>query len=402
MEATPLTPEARLAAAAQILDTLDFKLLVDPQLKAWARKNRYAGSGDRRAIADRVYTILRRKRSSEAIARGQSGRSFVLGSLVSDDGLDVDGIADLCKGSYGLEPLSDQERADLSTEPTYNSDAERLDWPEWLFPQAIAAFGETITTELDAMRKRAPLDLRVNSLRAIREEAIALLDAEGITAKPVEIATSALRVVAATRILTTEAYCAGVVELQDAASQAVAAFAKPEPGESVLDFCAGAGGKTLALAALMENRGVLVAHDIDARRMEDIPLRAERAGVTIISRAKQSEVARESFDTVLVDAPCSGSGSWRRDPLGKWRLTPEMLKELGAVQRDALSSAAGYVRPGGTLTYATCSVLPVENHDQRDWFSSQHNEFALEDSLTLWPARDDCDGFFAARFRRRN
>jgi len=396
-----VTPEARLAAAANILDTLDFNRLIDPQLKAWARKNRYAGSGDRRAIADRVYTVLRHKRSSAAIARGQTGRLLVLGSLVADDCLSVDEISNLCDGPYGLEPLTDAERAALSAESVFSTEAERLDWPEWLYPQAVTAFGETVSRELNALRKRAPLDLRVNLVRGSASEVIARLAQEGITAETVELATTALRVAAATPILKTQAYQEGLIEPHDAASQAVAIFAQPEPDQKVLDFCAGAGGKTLALAALMKNRGVVIAHDVNPDRMKEIPQRAERAGVSIIRRAKQSGLSRKSFNTVMVDAPCSGSGSWRRDPLGKWRLSPEMLEELRASQQDALSSAADYVRPGGTLTYATCSVLPIENQDQVAWFSAERGEFELEDTLSLFPDRDKCDGFFAARFRRR-
>ena len=397
-----MTPEARLAAAANILDNFDYDRPADPQLKAWARQNRYAGSGDRRAIADRVYTVLRRKRSSAVYGGGTTGRALVLGNLVASDGLAVDAISDLCKGPYGLEPPTENELVSLSTNSAHESEAERLDWPEWLYPQAIAAFGDAVFDELDAMRERAPVDLRVNSLCATRPEAIALLAGESINAEPVELSATALRIATATRILNTEAYRSGAVELQDAASQAVADYAQPEPGQNVLDFCAGAGGKTLALAALMDNRGTLIAHDIDPRRMSDLPIRAERAQATIIRQAQKSDLVENSFDRVLVDAPCSGSGSWRRDPIGKWRLTPEKLDALVKAQRDALSAAATYVRPGGTLTYATCSVLPLENDEQVAWFCAQNPVFKLEVSRALWPSRDKCDGFFMARFRREN
>ncbi len=397
-----MTPEARLAAAANILDNFDYDRPVDPQLKAWARQNRYAGSGDRRAIADRVYNVLRRKRSSAIYGGGTTGRALVLGNLVSNDALSVDAITDLCKGPYGLEPPTENERTSLSVGSTHKSEPERLDWPEWLYPQAMAAFGDAVVHELDAMRGRAPIDLRVNSLSSTRPEAMALLAGEGVISEPVEISLSALRVASATRILNTEAYRSGIVELQDAASQAVADYAQPEPGQKILDFCAGAGGKTLALAALMANRGSIIAHDIDPRRMSDLPIRSERASVTIIRRAQKSDLVENSFDGVLVDAPCSGSGSWRRDPIGKWRLTQEKLDVLIKAQRDALSAAATYVRPGGTLTYATCSVFPLENDEQVSWFCAQNPVFELETSRALWPSRDKCDGFFMARFRRQN
>lgn len=397
-----MTPEARLAAAANILENLDYDRPVDSQLKAWARRNRYAGSGDRRAIADRVYTVLRRKRSSAFYGGGTSGRTLVLGSLISSDGLSIAAILDLCNGPYSLEPLNESERANLSAGPTYKTDAEKLDWPEWLYPQAVSAFGDTVADELHAMRQRAPLDLRVNSLCATPQQAITSLAEEGVIADPLELSATALRVASATPILNTEAYRSGAVELQDAASQVVADYAQPESGQKILDFCAGAGGKTLALAARMDNRGTLIAHDIDPRRMSDLPIRAERARATIIRRAQKSDLVEGRFDNVLVDAPCSGSGSWRRDPIGKWRLTPEKLEAFRIAQRDAITSAATYVRPGGTLTYATCSVLPCENDEQVDWFHTQNPVFELEGSRGLWPCRDNCDGFFMARFRRQS
>lgn len=397
-----MTPEARLAAAANILDKLDYDRPVEPQLKAWARRNRYAGSGDRRAIADRVYTVLRCKRSSALHCGGTDGRALVLGSLVSSDGLPIAAILDLCKGPYGLEPLTESERANLLSVSTDKTDAEKLDWPDWLYPQAVYAFGDSTADELHAMRKRAPIDLRVNSLCATPPQAISLLAAEGVNATPLELSETALRVASGTPILNTETYRSGIIELQDSASQAVTSFAQPEPGQKVLDFCAGAGGKTLALAALMNNRGTLIAHDIEPRRMSDLPTRAKRAGATMIRQASKSELELRGFDNVLVDAPCSGSGSWRRDPMGKWRLTQEKLETFTAAQRDAIASAAIYVRPGGVLTYATCSVLPCENDEQADWFCAQNPVFELESSRALWPSRDNCDGFFMARFRRGN
>ena len=397
-----MTPAARLAAAAEILDSLSLNSLIDPQLKTWARKNRYAGSGDRRAIADRIFTVLRRKYSSAAASGGDSGRCLVLGSLVVDDGLPVDAIAALCEGPYGLDPLSEPERVSLSATPSFATDSERLDWPDWLYPQAESVFQDQVAAELDALRKRAPLDLRVNTLRGTRSEAIErLADEIGITAAPVPVAQTALRLAASTRVQNTEAYQTGLIEPQDAASQAVATFAQAKPGGRTLDFCAGAGGKTLALAAVMKNQGELIAHDVDPKRMEDLPNRAARAGAKIIRRASIAGLKPERFDTVLVDAPCSGSGSWRRDPLGKWRLTPERLQQLQQAQREAMSTAAIYIKPGGALTYATCSILPSENREQVDLFLASNAEYNLEDTLNLWPARDDCDGFFAARFRRQ-
>jgi len=395
-----MTPAARLSAAADILETLDYSRLVDPQLKAWARRNRFAGSGDRRAIADRVYTCLRTRRTSGALGGGMTGRAFVLGSLVVEDGLSVADIELLCTGGYGLEPLSEPERVSLQTSLSSLPEAERLDWPDWLVPEAKAIFGGEVRTELNALRRRAPLDLRANTLRGTASEAQESLRAEGLDAETVQLCETAFRLPASTPILNTAAYREGLVEPQDSASQAVAAFASARPGETVLDYCAGAGGKTVALAAIMQNQGRLIAHDVDPKRMGGLPQRAEKCGATIIQCQQASEIAQNSCDAVLVDAPCSGSGSWRRDPMGKWRLTVERLGALHEAQREALDNAAQFVRPGGLLTYATCSILPSENDEQVSWFLDRHPNFAVEGTLNLWPARDDCDGFFACRLRR--
>ena len=394
-----MTPTARLAAAANILDGLNYSRLIDPQLKVWARENRFAGSGDRRAIADRVYSCVRRRQTSAAQGGGPSGRAMVVGNMVLEDGLTVDQIASLCTGGYGLNPLTEAERVSLATAPEFESDAVRLDWPEWLMPEAAEAFGTRVDQELDALRQRASLDVRANTLTTTREEAQNSLASEGISATPLSVCDTALRIPAGTSILRTKAYLSGLIDIQDAASQAVAAFAMVCPGQTVLDYCAGAGGKTLALSALMQNQGKLVAHDVDPRRMAEIPDRAKRCDATIIERSSLKGYHPATFDAVLVDAPCSGSGSWRRDPLGKWRLTAGRLSDLRAAQFEALGSAMKFVRPGGTLTYATCSVLPAENQAQVTTFLADAPEFELEGTLSLWPARDQTDGFFAARFR---
>jgi 16S rRNA (cytosine967-C5)-methyltransferase len=397
-----LTPSARLSAAAEVLEAINLDRLIDPQLKAWARKNRFAGSKDRRAIADRVYSCLRRMRTSEAHGGGTSGRALVLGNLVVEDGLTVDEIAALCSGGYGLAALTHAERATLSHLPEYASDGVRLDWPDWMVSEATNIFGDALDTELNALRQRAPLDLRVNLLRATRDQAIAALRTDGIEAEPLDVSPTALRLPPAVSVLNTQTYLNGMIEPQDAASQATAVFADVKPGQTVLDFCAGAGGKTLALAALMDNRGTLLAHDVNPSRLAALPDRAKRSGATLIRRTTKQGLKPRSCDAVFVDAPCSGSGSWRRDPLGKWRLTRERLAELLSAQRDALSAAAPFVKAGGTLTYVTCSVLPSENREQSAWFAGQHVEFISEATTDFWPARDRTDGFFATRFRRRS
>lgn len=391
-----MTPAARLAAAAAILDTLDRTRPVEPQLKAWARGNRYAGSKDRRAIADRVYTVLRCWRSTAIRGGGETGRARVLGSL-AHEGVPLPEIEALCSGGYGLSALSETERANLAHGPDWPGEGSRLDWPDWLMEGARAVFGESLETELNALRQRAPVDLRVNTLKGARADAMAALRGDGLDAVLIPAAPLGLRLPPAAPVLNTTAWREGLVELQDAGSQAVAALLAAQPGERVLDFCAGGGGKTLALAAMMENRGHLLAHDIDRPRMADLPQRAARAGVTCIAYPRDISALDGQCDRVLVDAPCSGSGSWRRDPVGKWRLTPKALTALTALQDDALDTAARTLRPGGVLVYATCSVLRAENEDRVSAFLARHRGFTAEKSLRLHPARDICDGFFAAQ-----
>ncbi len=390
-----MTPAARLAAAADILDTLGLTRPVEPQLKSWARGNRYAGSKDRRAISDRVYTVLRRLRSASLQGGGETGRLRVLGSLVAVDGLSVDTIEGLCAGGYGLAPLTDAERVALSCMPDWPSEGARLDWPDWLMEQAVEAFGEGVERELDALRQRAPIDLRVNTLKASREQAILALGESGLDPLPLA-APTALRLPAGSAVAHSRAWREGLVELQDAGSQAIAAMVGAQPGETVLDYCAGAGGKTLALAAAMQNQGRLFAYDVEPGRMADLPERAGRAGVRCLTRLQKCDLAALEgvCDRVLVDAPCSGSGSWRRDPAGKWRLTPEGLSRLTALQDAALDAALRYLRPGGVLVYATCSVLRVENEARIDALLARHPFLTAGQSLHLHPARDECDGFF--------
>ena len=398
-----MTPAARLAAAVDILAALDPDRPVEPQLKAWSRANRYAGSKDRRAIADRVYTVLRRRRTCAAQGGGGAARALVLGSLVQADGASVGEIEALCRGGYGLAPLDDAERTALGRSPDWESEAERLDWPDWLWEEALEAFGPQTARELDALRQRAPLDLRVNTLKATAPEARQALEEDGAIARAdiVEVPDlpSALRLPSGFPVLANRAWREGLVELQDAGSQAVAAMTAARPGETVLDFCAGAGGKTLALAATMRNEGHLFAYDVAPVRMADLPERAERAGATCITVVESEDLPafEGKVDRVLVDAPCSGSGSWRRDPAGKWRLTPERLADLTEMQDDALDAAARFVRPGGTLLYATCSILRSEDEERVAAFLHRHDRFTLDETRRLHPARDGCDGFFAAR-----
>lgn len=388
-----MTPAARVSAAIDLLDRIDDGALADRALADWGRKNRYAGSKDRAAIADLVYDVLRRKRSLAVRGGGTDGRALLLGYL-RETGQDPDTVFGV--GQYGPAPLSDSERSAGQMPEAGTSEA--ADMPEWLWPDLQASLGDKTHEIADAMRSRAAIHLRVNLSRSSREDAMAALLAEGIETRGHDLSPAALEVLSGARkIRNSKAYASGLIELQDAASQAVADLVPLEPGQRLLDFCAGGGGKTLAVAGRVS--GQFVAHDVHVHRMKDLPARAARAGVHV-AQATLTELAQEPpFDTVLVDAPCSGSGSWRRDPQGKWLLTRDSLNDTIAVQKDILDQVFDLVAIGGHLVYATCSLLKSENEDQVNAFLARHSTASLCHDHRFTPL-DGGDGFYCAVLRR--
>jgi 16S rRNA (cytosine967-C5)-methyltransferase len=275
----------------------------------------------------------------------------------------------------------------------------RLDYPDFLDAPLRAALGADFQAILTEMQQRAPVDLRVNALKTTVNAAMVVLARDGVQAVPLPLA-GALRVRDNPRLVSaSRAYSQGMVELQDLSSQRAAAMAGAAPGMTVLDYCAGGGGKTLALAAAMQGRGRLMAWDASRRRMADLPDRARRAGavVEILADAQRTALG-PVCDVVLVDAPCSGSGAWRRKPEGKWRLTAEELAGYPPLQDRILASAAGHVRPGGRLAYATCSLFVAENEDRQADFVRRNPDWTPEAASRLSPL-DGGDGFFVATFR---
>ena len=383
-----MTPGARVAAAIGCLDRIFAGEAAEKVLTGWARGARYAGSGDRAAVRDHVYDALRRRRSAAHDGGGTDGRAAMLG-LLRQDGPDP---ATLFTGAgHAPAPLSPDEAeyvAGVAPDPVAR------DCPDWLWPVLSEAHGAAAAPILETLRHRAPLHLRVNLARTDPDAARRALADDGILAEPHPLSPTALQVRdGARRLRGARAYAEGLVEPQDAASQAVVDRLSPAPGLRVLDYCAGGGGKALALAA----RGASVtAHDADPRRMTDLPARADRAGVEIVVRAKPPD---GPFDLVLCDAPCSGTGAWRRQPDAKWRLTAADLDRLTATQDAILDAAAPRVASGGRLAYATCSILPVENAARADGFLARHPGWRREDGLALTPL-DGGDGFFLAVFRR--
>ncbi len=432
-----MTPAARLSAAIEVIDTIEAQRIPAAQaLKEWGTAHRFAGSGDRAAIAGLAWDVLRRRASSAYLMDEDSARARVLGMLKLERGLDADAIAALCDGSrFAPAPLTETERRALGERSLKDAPPPVAgDYPEWLDPYLEAAFGEDRVLEATAMASRAPLDLRVNTLKAKRQKVQAALAHLGARPTPWSRVGLRIELSADARnpgIQAEEAFIKGLVEVQDEGSQLAALFSAAKPGEQVIDLCAGAGGKTLALAAMMQGKGRLIATDRDKRQLAPIHERLSRAGVHNAEiRAPKGEAdpladIKASADLVLIDAPCTGTGTWRRNPDAKWRMRPGALEIRLKDQVEVLDRAASLVRPGGRIAYITCSVLPAENGEQVRAFLARHGGFSVvppaETVTVLWdkaeefaaaalqtpegwlmtPRRTGTDGFFVAVLVRR-
>jgi 16S rRNA (cytosine967-C5)-methyltransferase len=380
-----MTPGARLSAAIDVLDRILGGSAVEQALTNWGRASRYAGSGDRAAVRDLVFDALRCRRSFAALGGGETGRGLILGGI-----RDKGGDEGLFSGE-GHAPLT-SGADDVGRRP---QGAEALDCPDWLLPQFAESCGAETDSVLRALRQRAPVFLRVNQSRADAAQAIDALAADGVIAGRVNDMSFALEVTAnARKIQNSAAYTSGLVELQDASSQAIIEALPLRTGLRVLDYCAGGGGKTLAMAAVL--KGPVDAHDIAPQRMSDLPLRAARAGaiVNLVTRPQGP------YDLVLADAPCSGSGSWRRDPIGKWALSPEKLARLQDMQAEVMDQAASFVGETGVFAYATCSLLRSENQAQVAAFLARHSGWT-QLSARQWTPLSGGDGFFLSMLTRK-
>ncbi|MBC7165242.1 MAG: RsmB/NOP family class I SAM-dependent RNA methyltransferase [Roseovarius sp.] len=386
-----MTPGARVAAAISVLDTSLAGAPAERALTSWARGARYAGSGDRAAVRDHVFDVLRRLRSCGALGGGQDGRALMLGNLRAQ-GTDPDEI--FTGEGHAPARLTDVERQG-GRPPTA---AEARDLPDWLWPHFEAALGDGAAAAAEALRHRAPVTLRVNARRITRAEAQAQLAAEGILTRPADNLKYALHAIDGNRkISRSRLYSQGLVELQDASSQAAMETLDLPGGARVLDYCAGGGGKVLALAARLDC--AWFAHDADPRRMADLPARAERAGIAVRICDTAELAAVGPFDAILCDVPCSGSGTWRRAPQAKWALTPERLVELTRLQRGILRHASSLAAETGVLIYTTCSILALENDAIIDSFLGENTGWhAIE--RRSWPVSPAGDGFFCAQLSR--
>ena len=403
-----MTPAARLQAAIDILCGLETTALpADRFLRDWFRRRRFAGSKDRAAIAERVFDVLRHRSSFAWRMQSEAPRALVIGSVLQE-GQTPDSILELFSGDgYGPPPLSEAEMAAINSAPQGEPPLHvQGEYPHWLEPELQRAFGDCLLEEMRALQSRAPIDLRVNTLKATRDDVLKRLQAECYGAEPTRYSPCAIRIPAgASGLEKTQAFASGAFELQDEASQIAALLVDARPGRCVLDLAAGAGGKSLAIAAQMQNRGEIVAFDDNPARMKPLKERAVRAGATCIAIAEKHggpPWGNGKFDRVLVDAPCSGTGTWRRQPELRWRLTPERLEQLKQTQSQLLDGGARRTKPGGRLIYATCSLLPSENEDQIAAFLERHADFAIMPLRDVWAESigteppPDPDSFFRA------
>ncbi len=432
----------RIQAAIEVLeDVIERRTPAAHALRDWGKAHRFAGSKDRACIGGIVFDALRRKSSTlwrmglegEAATEPGSARALVLGTLVWGWDETTDSLtATFTEDDHAPAALTKDEVASLQGERDLNMapDWIRADIPEWIWPAFTNNFGDNAVAEGQAMLARPPLDLRVNALKGDRKAALAKLkDIGGAAAK---LSPMGVRIKAGTKldrlpnIQSDPIFLMGEVEIQDEGSQIVSMMVDAKPGETVLDYCAGGGGKTLALAADMNNEGKIYAFDIDKRRLAPLYARAQRAGATNVEVMQPPQASlkklRGSMDRVLVDAPCTGSGTWRRHPDAKWRLSLSTLELRMAEQKTVLDQAKQYVRPDGLLIYVTCSLFAEENEGQVYAFLEDNKEFELlsagevwedrigtkksmpwsEDgcTLTMTPASTNTDGFYLAVMRK--
>jgi len=397
----------RIAAAIEILADIEArKRPVAEALKAWGLNNRFAGAGDRAAIGNLVYDALRKKTSHAAAMGSEAPRALILSVVVREWGFSPEALNEaFAADSHAPEGLSVEEIERLLGEVPAAPDHVRADVPEWTAAPLAEAFGETWIAEAQAMAGRPPLDLRTNTLKASRDKVLKSLGRFSPEAGPVT--PEGVRLAAGTgdsrtpNVQTDEGYLKGWFEVQDQGSQAVATLAGARPGEQILDLCAGAGGKALAMASAMGNKGQIFAYDSDRNRLAPIYDRLKRSGVRNVQVRPPEPGALDDLvgkiDRVLIDAPCTGTGTWRRQPTAKWKLTPDQVALRVEEQRAILDQAVAFVKPGGVLVYITCSVLPDENANQAKAFLERHADFAAVPGNTLW-MKHFAGGVARARF----
>ncbi len=430
-----MTPGGRLSAAMEVLADIEARHRpVAEALKDWGVSHRFAGSKDRAAIGNIVYDVLRWRLSSAWVMENETPRALVLATVGRHWGFGGDALGELIAGDpHAPEGLTTAEKAlidlaDIAAAPPH----VRADVPEWAAAHLDHAFGPAWVEEGAALALRPPLDLRVNRLKADRDKVAKALARFGVAETP--IAADGLRVAPTERdgrhpnLQVEPGFQKGWFEIQDEGSQIAAAMVAAKPGEQILDLCAGSGGKTLALAAAMGNKGQVFATDSDRGRLAPIFDRLKRAGTRNVQVRGAGETLDDlagRMDAVLLDVPCTGTGVWRRRPDAKWRLSERALADRTSEQARLLEAATRYLKPGGRLVYVTCSLLPPENSERVSAFAATHGDFAFvspddliqaaglpeegrrrlapavmgRQGLLLSPRRTGTDGFFVSSLR---
>lgn len=424
----------RIQAATEVLeDVLNRRTPVNMALRDWGKANRYAGSKDRSAIGNIVLDALRMRSSIAWRMDDDSPRALALGAVVFTGG-SVSDVEDAFRtDKFAPKPLTSREQSLLGGQISLFEAPEwiQADVPEWLWPAFINNFDEDAIDEGRALTKRPPLDLRINTLKVDNAAMFSALEPFG--AKPTQISPIGFRIAPSVgdgrlpNVQVEPFYQTGQVEIQDEGSQIVSLLVNAHPGEKILDYCAGGGGKSLALAAELKNNGAIHAFDIDKRRLAPLYQRAQRAGANVVDvrqpPADSLKDLKGQMDKVLIDAPCTGVGTWRRKPDAKWRLTEKALATRNTEQQTVLRGASEYVRPGGLMIYVTCSMLAEENEAQVYSFLEDNDDFEILSagevweerfgvggakpwssdgcSLTLTPASTNTDGFFFAVMEKK-
>ena len=438
-----MTPGARIQTAIELVDQVLMawqspkRIPVDKLLENYFKTHRYIGSKDRGAVSELVYWVLRHKAALEwwldRLNQRVHGRGFVFAAVVLRKDYNPQTILSISKDSQYSPPPFDEYEMKMIEELVRHDiahhdmpDHVRLNYPQWLDSALRENFGDSFEAALSALNEQASTDLRVNTLKTTREQLMDDLQKEGFETSPTTISPVGLRLSKRGPVFTSAPFKQGHFEMQDAGSQAIALLVDAQPGQRVIDFCAGAGGKTLALAAAMQNKGRILAWDTSEKRLSQIVTRIRRAGVDtiqthLITSEHDAFIKRHkgTADRVLVDAPCSGSGTWRRNPDLKWCYTQKDVDEVVAIQKSILQSASRLVKKGGRLIYATCSVLKNENERQIEEFLKTGNNFKVVCAEKIWdkkatkenisddvsffwvtPHQDGVDGFFAAVLER--
>ena len=425
---------AQIQATIELLDERDeTKYPADRLMAGYFKQRRYIGSKDKAAISEYFYSVLRQRitlaylLSTVELPVDNRGLMAVMAQM---QGL---ALADLFNGErYSPAPFEAEllakfaeiDPADLESAPQH----VRLNYPEWLETELVASLGDRLEQEMLAMGERASTDIRVNTLKTTRDELKASLAQQGLSATSTSLSPWGLRFDGRVALFNLQSFRDGWFEVQDEGSQLLAWLTQVEAGQTVIDFCAGAGGKSLAMAAMMNNKGALYACDVHSKRLSQLAKRKNRAGVhnirTHVLSSEQDKWVKQHAaraDVVLIDAPCSGTGTWRRSPDSRWNLSANDVDELVALQRSILSSAQRLVKPGGRLYYATCSLLNAENQGQAEWFTAENPNFSAlmlpapdalgfsaecikvgNNTFQTLPALSNTDAFFLAAFTRES